>query len=287
MGNPVAKVPSVVDWCTWAHAQGLNVYAVIDVVQDKSPRWWRTDGPRELNLFADRTQDPQALEIAPRLRQIAASESAMAQTARLIGEQSSEQPDAFLVASALSLDPLCARLVRRFDVLADNVEMLLRIWDARVLLTLRHAVSAPTANALLAFGVQALVSDRRGAHVAVDLCDATTDPLLTTPVPLQAAEVDALVNLAQPDALLAMVREQDENLLQDVPDAQRHGLAEQQLGECLARRFLSPRDQALALCLAIEHGPQWWEAAEWSGCLQQACETTLWDACQNRLETGA
>ncbi|HEY4541414.1 MAG TPA: DUF4123 domain-containing protein [Noviherbaspirillum sp.] len=272
------------EWCTWAKSEGLRLYAVIDESSERKPRWVRARDAREINLFADRTQDPQALAIAPRLREIAHDEPAQTRLLRLLAEQSAEQPDAFLIAATLDIDELAQRLVRRFDVNADGMEMLLRLWDARVFGNLRQGLDAKNADLVLALGVQALVPDRRGAYLPMELCEPEQDPASSVSVVLSAEETDALVELAQPDAVLAILRDLDPKLLQKVPDSERFALAFRQVEECLSRGLDTSRDQALALGLSIEHGPQWWQAPEWQQCVGQAGEAGLVAAYCKRME---
>ena len=279
--SPPPALPSVAtakvsDWCASAHMLGLHLYAVIDELHEGIHRWGKAIVHDERNLFAERSHEPQALAIAPRLRLIRPDR--LARAANLLHEQSPEQPDAFLIASSLQLDELAQRLMRRFDVSSAGMEMLLRIWDARVFRALPAALTPSSARTLLSFGMQALVSDRGGAHCSIDLHEEKDDPLQTMPLSLSQTEENALVALAQPDAVLAMVRENAPELLRQLPDGERHAMAEAQMNECLSRGLESPRDHALALSLAIVHGPQWWLEPHWQTCIRQARESTLFDA---------
>lgn len=286
-----ANAPAAVsaqDWYDGNRAQGANILALIDSPAELDaplPRIWRPTGGRdEINLFTTRTGHARALAIAPRLRVVADAAPATTRLLQAVQTQSAEQPRCILIASPLSLEPLAVRLTRRIDVNAAGDGMMLRFWDSRIFLSLHRHIAPATRSRLMAFGVQALASDRRGSLVALTLTCPDIDPLQSDACQLERDDLTALGLAARPDAVLGMLRQQAPEALAAVADADRHALAAQQIDQCLQQGLKSPRDQALALSLAIEHGPDWWQHEEWTACVQQARQGTLLKAYLQHLE---
>jgi len=276
---------------TWAHqqrAQGASVFALTDdaaELDSSLPRACRpTSGRDEVNLFAARTRQARALAIAPRLRELTDAAPATTHLLQAFQAQSAELPRCILIASPLSLDSLAVRLGHRIDVDAAGDDMMLRFWDSRIFLSLYRHINPATRDRLMAFGVQALASDRRGGFVSLALTCPEIDPLQTDHCRLEQDDLAAVGMASRPDAVLGMLRQQAPEALAAVPDADRHALAAQQIDQCLQHGFKSPRDQALALSLAIEHGPDWWQHEEWTVCVRQARQGTLLKAYLQHLE---
>jgi hypothetical protein len=265
-------------WCASAHANGLGVFVLFDPPTNAVPSFRPSPQQRQLNLFAERTGDPQALQIGPRLIEVPNDDAVTMRVARMFVSQSAEQPEMLLISSPLKLDSLAKRLSTRFDVSAAGEEMLLRLWDARIFYALVSALEPPNRELVFALGSQALVPDRQGGHAIVALTLPSHDPLQGMQLSFSQSELDALLERSNPDAILAMVREISPELIQQIADAERYGLTQCQLAECEQRQLNSPRDQALALTLAIEHGPEWWHSPEWANCVQQASQSTLLNA---------
>lgn len=268
-------------------AQGLNVFALVDGDNESDefpPHTWKSAGGREMNLFATRTRQSAALAIAPRLLELADHTAAAARLLRAVQRQSAELPRCLLIASPLALESVSDRFGRRFDVNAGGDDMMLRFWDSRIFLDLHRQLDPVVRDPLMAFGAQALASDRQGGLLALELGCPPHDPLANDRLHLDKEALKALAIAARPDAMLGMLRQQSPAALTTVADADRHRLAARQLDECLKRNLQSPRDQALALSLAIEHGPDWWQQEKWAACLQQARTGTLLKAYLQQLE---
>lgn len=264
----------------------MNLFALVD--RDHEAGNWppalRAAVASQISLFASRTANTQALAIAPRLLELVDDQPTTERLLQAVQRQSAELPRCLLIASPLSLSALAARLQRRIDVDADGDDMMLRFWDSRIFLSLHRHLQRPTRDAFLAFGVQALVADRRGGLLPVALACPDGDPLQDQPCRLTGDDIKALGTAARPDAMLGMLRQQNPEALVEVPDADRHGLAVRQLEQCRQRKLQSPRDQTLALSLAIEHGADWWDQEQWAACLQEATTSTLLKAYLQHLE---
>lgn len=275
-------------WYDRTRTRGAIVFALIDGAAEldaASPCAWRpTSGRDEVNLFAARTGQARARAIAPRLRELTDAGPATTRLLQAFQAQSAELPRCILIASPLSLESLAVRLARRIDVDAAGDDMMLRFWDSRTFLSLHRHIAPATRDRLMAFGAQALASDRRGGCVALALNCPAIDPLGTDQCRLEQDDLAALGRASRPDAVLGMLRQQAPEALAAVADADRHALAAQQIDRCLQHGLKSPRDQALALSLAIEHGPDWWQHEEWTACVQRARQVTLLKAYLQHLE---
>lgn len=244
------------------------LYLLIDGAAEaaQGQPWRSFGGTPTLNLFEPRTANPEALAIAPRLLPL---ETAGLRTAAVwaFAQQGAEQPLATLIASPLAPLRLQDRLLRRFDIDAAGSDMLLRLWDPRVMLALVQA-APPWLDDALAFGTQALLPSRTGGIHSVPMICPEQDPLQGgRRLACSQPELDGLVDRSAADSLLAMLREHHPDMLDRVEDERRHAVASEQLVECLARGFSAPRDQALALGIAIEHGADWWHRSEWAACV--------------------
>lgn len=280
-------IASTFEWSASALQGGQHLYALIDPPTDLDPVFQPSPNQPQLNLLAGRTSDPLALQIGSRLIEVPADENILKRLDRALARQSAEQPEMLLISSDLALDSLGKRLSDRFDVNAAGEEMLLRLWDARIFLALTTALEQPNRTLVFAFGTKALLPDRQGGYTNVALNCPRFDPLLDARITLGQSELDALLERTCPDSVLALVREISPDLIQQIADGERYSLARHQVLECEQRRLNSPRDQALALTLAIEHGPEWWHLPEWVGCVQQASQSTLLNAYLQRVQAGA
>lgn len=269
-----AAVADPLAWCEESARCGAHLYLLVDQTAQTANQneWLHLKAGSAVNLFAQRTADPRALRIAPLLTALQGA-ARQAAAARAFARQSAEQPLASLIASPLPMSELQARLTRRFDLDAAGSDMLLRLWDPRVMLALAQAMLEPLTRIALAFGTQALLPDRAGGSVAVPLDCPEADPLRgAARFACSQTELDALTERSAPDSVLAMLREQQPDLLEQIPDDRRHALAAEQLQECISRGLDAPRDHALALGLAIEHGTGWWQRVEWAPCIQRGVQ---------------
>jgi hypothetical protein len=277
-------VEQPVQWCVTARQDKLNLFAVIDPPIEGKPVIRTAANRREINLFAQRTANPLALAITPRLLAISADEASLRSIAQALAQQSAELPEVFLIASELTLEALAARLDKRLDVDASGNGMFLRWWDARTFVALPAALAPSTRQTLFGFGTRALVPDRQGSQVEIELSGAAGADPLERSLELSQRELDELTEQSSPDVLLGMVRHRQPHLIERVPHVQRHSLARQQRAECVRRGLHAERDQALALMLAMEQGAHWWDAPQWASCVQEAQRSSLIDACAKHTE---
>ncbi|KGM56567.1 hypothetical protein N799_03165 [Lysobacter arseniciresistens ZS79] len=273
-------------WFQEQRAAKRGVFALVDGDQGSVGQWQpvqRMPRTAQVNLFAARTTNADALAVAPRLFALA-DDSENERLLQVVDGQSAELPRCLLIATLLSLSELVARLQRRIDVIADGDDMMLRFWDSRIFLSLHQSLPVEVRDRLMAFGDEALVSNRRGGWAWLQLKCPAHDPLQDGPCRLSREDMKVLGASARADAMLGMLRQQTPEVLAAVADEERHPLAVAQLAECLQRGLQSPRDQALALSLAIEHGPDWWAREEWVECVEHARSSSLLKAYLHRME---
>lgn len=281
----VTAQPSVrvEDWCDQVRRSQLGLFALINPVPSSIPRTVRGLTERAaVNLFATRTTNVDVLAVGPRLLHL--SPDIDKPVSHAIGSQDAEMPWGTLVSSSLSMAPLADRLRRRIDVTAEGEDMMLRYWDPRVMLNLHCVLGEVARHHVFAFGKQALVSDRRGGCIALGLTCPDDDPVETMPVALDREAMLALGQASQVDAVLGLLRQGSPAALDAIADTDRYPLAKSQLDACLERGLRSPRDHALTLSLAIEHGPSWWHDEAWAPVLEQAKQATLLKAYTDHLE---
>ena len=222
------------DWCKQVRRSSLGLFALINPTSASIPRSVRTLVERDgLNLFASRTARIDALEVAPRLLTIPGNVDQ--KFTAIFVAQDAETPWAVLVSSSLSLPCLADRLRRRIDVTADGTDMMLRYWDSRVLLSLHRVLAETTSHRLFAFGKQALVSDRHGGCIALDLNCSDEDPVGTGRIALDRKDMLALAQASRIDAVLSLVRQGSPDALDAIADTDRYALAKSQSDACLER----------------------------------------------------
>lgn len=284
MLTAAAQTPMrVEDWCDQVRHGPLGLFALVNPVSASIPRPVRSVVEREaVNLFATRTNNVDALEVAPRLLSLPVAASNPMQA--FIGAQDAEMPWGTLVSSPLPLSHLADRLRRRIDVTAEGKDMMLRYWDSRVMLSLHSVLADATRDRLFAFGKQVLVSDRRGGCFVFDLNCPNDDPVETSRIAFDREEMLALGQASRVDAVLSLLRQGNPEALDALADTERYPLAKSQLDTCLEHGLRSPRDHALALNIAIEHGPRWWDDEAWTSVLEQAKQATLLKAYTDYLE---
>lgn len=282
----LATVDGATAWFREQRMAERGVFALVDSDHGAAGQWLRArrmPKAAEINLFAARTSNQDALAVAPRLLALT-DDSENGGMLQGIDGQSAELPRCLLIATPLPLPELATRLQRRIDVIADGDDMMLRFWDSRIFLSLHQSLPVDVRERLMAFGIEALVSNRQGGLTPLTLSCPDSDPLQGGPCNLSHNDLKALGEAARPDAMLGLLRQQTPEALATVPDKDRHPLAARQLAECRQRQLHSPRDQALALSLAIEHGADWWTRDEWVECVQQAQSSTLLKAYLLQME---
>jgi hypothetical protein len=265
---PMAQLEA--QWQDLANAQSMNPYAIIDSAQDaqllpKLRKKWPTT--ESLCLLPD-AQGDDLVKVAPHLVALPPFEPEADIWLWLLDEGAA-QPSAFtLLASVADLETLHAHLVQFTEIrLPDDDEMFFAFWDPAILGTLVGQpddttlhVPGPVFTARqrsrLLIGINGWwYWGRQGQLHRVETGNAEPGAMdIIPPFKLSQVQVDMLVEASVPDHLLANVRENQPQLLFDVPPAQQYGVVESLL---LAARRLGLRgmqDITNYICAGLIYG---------------------------------
>jgi hypothetical protein len=253
-------------------SQDLTCYAIIDKAQDKALlEKFEKHGigvHRKCLLPAALESDME--DYAPHLVEL----SPLAADADIwpkILRDGARHPASFtLLASRLSFDVLWNHLAAFTEILLpDDTEMILAFWDPAVLGTLTGQaadltlhVPAPVLSerqrARLLNGISAWwYWDRDGNPQQIlprNNAEAAAVDLVTLPLKLTQVQVDMLVEAGVPDQLLAMVTENQPQLLWDIPVTQHYRTIEKHLLEARKLKLSGMRDILNYTCAALIYG---------------------------------
>ena len=182
-----------------------------------------------------------------------------------------QHPASFtLLASRLSINPLWDHLAAFTEILLpDDTDMIFAFWDPAVLGTLTGQASdlslhvpAPVLSerqrARLLRGISAWwYWDREGNPQQIlprDNVEAATADLVGLPLKLTQVQVDMLVEAGVPDQLLAMVMENQPQLLWDIPVSQHYRTIEEHLLSARKLQLFGMRDILNYVCAALIYG---------------------------------
>ena len=272
-------------WLDLADVQWQAPYAIIDSAQDPQllatlqKKWPMTES---LCLLPD-AQGEDLVKVAPHLVALPPFEPEADIWLWLLDEGAA-QPAAFtMLASTADLETLHAHLVPFTEIrLPDDDEMFFAFWDPAILGTL---VGQPADTTLhvpgpvftarqrsrLLTGINGWwYWGRQGQLHRLETGNAEPGAMeVAVPIKLSQVQVDMLVEASVPDHLLANVRENQPQLLFDVPPAQQYGLVESLL---LAARRLGLRgmqDITNYICAGLIYGDRMQTDAAILAVLQQ------------------
>lgn len=252
--------------------QDLTCYAIVDKAQDKSllQKFEKHDiGVRSICLLPA-ALDSDIEDYAPHLLEL----SPLAAEADIwpdILRSGAQHPASFtLLASRLSFDTLWDHLAAFTEVvLPDDTDMIFAFWDPAVLGTLTGQssdltlhVPAPVLSerqrSRLMHGIVAWwYWDRDGNPQQIlprDNVEATSADFVSLPLKLTQVQVDMLVEAGVPDQLLAMVMENQPQLLWDIPVSQRYRTIENHLLSARKLQLFGMRDILNYVCAALIYG---------------------------------
>jgi hypothetical protein len=250
----------------------LTCYAIIDKAQDKTllEKFEKhgIGGRSKCLLTAALDSDmedyaPHLLELSP----LAADADAWPD----ILHSGARHPASFtLLANRLSFDPLWHHLATFTEVLLpDDTDMIFAFWDPAVLGTLTGQASdltlhvpAPVLSerqrARLLHGISAWwYWDRDGNPQQIlprNNEEVAAADLVDLPLKLTQVQVDMLVEAGVPDQLLAMVKENQPQLLWDIPVSQHCRTIEKHLLSARKLKLFGMRDILNYVCAALIYG---------------------------------
>jgi len=177
---------------------------------------------RWLSLFDD-TRESAALEAAPILVPVGRAEAPL--TGRLLDWLATHGACASAVTlldSPLPTADLRRRLVARLDVtLSENMVMMLRFFDPRILAQLRITLTAAQSAAFFSVASHWWYLDRAGMLIEFD-ADFSPADAACIPLVLHQKQEFALVDASEADHVLALLAQEVPNLMASIPPCERY-----------------------------------------------------------------
>jgi hypothetical protein len=255
-----------------AHAfdnQDLTCYAIVDNAQDAALlEKFNSHGIAiQSKCLLPAALDTEMEDFAPHLLEL----SALAADAEVwpdILHRGARHPASFtLLASRASFDTLWERLAAFTEILLpDDTDMIFAFWDPAVLGTLTGQKSDLTLHVPVpvlserqrARLLQGIVAwwywDRDGNPQQIlprDNAEAAAANLVNLPLKLTQVQVDMLVEACVPDQLLSMMKENQPQLLLDIPASQQYRTIEKHLLAARKLKLSSMRDILNYICAAL------------------------------------
>lgn len=252
--------------------QNLTCYAIIDKAQDKTllEKFEKGGIGMRGKCMLPAALDSEAEDYAPYLLEL----SPLAADADIwpdILRRGSEHPASFtLLASRLPFDALWDHLTAFTEILLpDDTDMIFAFWDPAVLGTLVGQASdltlhvpAPVLSerqrARLLQGISAWwYWDRDGNPQQIlprTNAEAAAAHLVNLPLKLTQVQVDMLVEAGVPDQLLSMLKENQPQLLLDIPPSQQYKILEEHIFNARKFKIFGMRDILNYTCAALIYG---------------------------------
>jgi hypothetical protein len=250
----------------------LDCYAIIDHAQDASlvAKFKKHGLSRRSKCLLPAALDSEMADFAPHLVEL----SKLAADTELwpeILQGGARNPASFtLLASRFTFDTLWSHLAAFTEiVLPDDTEMIFAFWDPAILGTLMGQKSDLT----LHVPVPALSERQRARFLQGTFAwwywdrdgnpqqvlpreneEAAAAYLVDLPLKLTQTQVDMLVEAGVPDLLLSMVKENQPQLLWDIPPAQHYRTIEKHLLGARKLKLFGVRDMLNYICAALIYG---------------------------------
>ncbi|WP_440965532.1 DUF4123 domain-containing protein [Massilia sp. GER05] len=249
--------------------QNLTCYAIIDKAQDKTllEKFEKGGIGVSSKCMLPAALDSEAEDYAPHLLELSplAADSEIWPSILRAG---AEHPASFtLLASRFSFDTLWYHLAAFTEILLpDDTDMIFAFWDPAVLGTLTGQASdltlhvpAPVLSerqrARLLQGISAWwYWDRDGNPQQIlpkTNAEAAAAHLVSLPLKLTQVQVDMLVEAGVPDQLLSMVKENQPQLLLDIPSSSHYITIRKHLLEARKLKLFGMRDILNYTCAAL------------------------------------
>ncbi|MCS0632861.1 DUF4123 domain-containing protein [Telluria mixta] len=252
--------------------QDLTCYAIIDKAQDKSllQKFENHGIGVRSKCLLPAALDSDIEDYAPHLLELSPL-AADADIWPVILRGGAQHPASFtLLASGLSFDTLWDHLAAFSEILLpDDTDMIFAFWDPAVLGTLTGQASdftlhvpAPVLSerqrSRLMHGIVAWwYWDRDGNPQQIlprDNVEAVAAHLVTLPLKFTQVQVDMLVEAGVPDQLLDMIKENQPQLLWEIPPSQQYKVIEKHLFEARKLKLFGMRDILNCICTALIYG---------------------------------
>lgn len=219
------------------------------------------------NLF-ESTNEHAARHVAPVLLGLGALQQPMHPQARCtldwLLERCRHNHALTLMRSPLKLNDLAEALIKRMDAeLPDRMRVLLRYFDTRVLVALTHVLQGEQAKAF--FGVADLWCwlDRDGVLQRLATAIHPDAAQMTAPWPLSAVQESQLLDAAEPDAVIQLMKQVAHDVCSQTAPGVLHATVRSCLPEAKSRGVDDPREQALFCLTELAHGPRFYAQPKW------------------------
>ena len=216
------------------------------------------------SLFAG-SRDEGALDVAPLLILIDPNQAPFERQSMLswICEHGTFASSILLMVSPLSMVELARRLALRLDAtLPDNMDILLRYFDARVFEQLVAVLSEEQRGAFLNVAHRWWFVDRRGEIQAVDASFSAVEAL-EIPLNLTVQQQGALLDASEPDQGAAFLRPVASVEYANMPPELRYDFIVRHMGAARHLGIRATHELALYCLMALLNGEQFSTQAPW------------------------
>ena len=174
------------------------------------------------------------------------------------------------MASVLAPAVLASELALRMDAeLPGDLSVLLRFADARVLPVLHDALEPAQRASFFGCTSGWWYLNRRGELLELALPNLdSTAPEFRPPIRLTASQEQRLLDAAEPDAVLQLLRQHDALSLDRIAAAEHYYFASQCIGRAKYWSLQTPTDLMLFCMVALDQGSAFDEQARWADALR-------------------
>ena len=229
-------------------------------------------GSEWLSLFD--SEDPDILAVAPLLFRIGTGQDGVRQRrmVRWLVQQGTYASSIVLMASPLALEPLAHRLRTRLDaVLPDNLDILLRFYDPRILEQLMLVLPDEQKQCFLSVAERWWFVDRRGQLKEVAATFCATDHL-TAPLALDTVLESALIDASEPDQVAQLLQSGAPFDYETLPPGERHDFILRHVAAARRIGIEVTHERALYCALALLHGEHFAVGENWRAALQDVVQ---------------
>lgn len=245
--------------------QGLNSYALVDPAL-RSDVLKASIAQRRVALHLAGTDRKTAEAVLPFLIPLSPSGRDFAYALPATRRWAEEDHAVTWLSSRLPIDTLARELGARMEVrLPDNVDMILRYPDSRVLPVLHGILTPAQRDGFFTVAQHWWYLDRQGQLQGLPLTGAQA--AFSAPQHLDDAQQNALIEAAEPDAVIAILHEQPLPDFQQMTQPQRYAFVVEQMQRANTWNIASPKDQAVFCMAALQHGDAFCDAPEWQAAL--------------------
>ncbi|AIY41053.1 hypothetical protein LT85_1895 [Collimonas arenae] len=259
-------------WQALPQVPDLHLYAIVDSAQDarllaklhKTTPWMHSQC-----LLAD-VQGPELSKAAPHLATLPSVAEESEAWLTLFRSAASNPASLSIIASRQEFAPLHAHLEQFTEiVLPDGDEMHFAFWDPAILGTLVGQkddntlhVSGPVLSARqrsrLLTGISAwwYLDRNRQLRQIRDETPQSDAGQVALPLKLTQVQTDMLVEASVPDHLLGHIKENQPQLLFDIPEGERYARVERHLLEARKLNLRSMQDIINYICAGLIYGSQ-------------------------------